>query len=164
MWDISNVLEMDQMFFNAESFKQKLCGGSWVDSKATKKRLFDGSSGSISQEVCTSAPTASTTVAEGPYVSRRPITERELIARTPIATSASTPAMTSTIAKTTTCPKCGTFEKSGKKSCCAPGGAWFKNCGGTHNKNVDHKWFEGVAACTRKFKANDMLWIRSDSD
>merc|ERR1712032_1428143 len=45
------------------------------------------------------------------------------------------------------CPKCGTFEKSGRNSCCAPGGAWYNNCGGARNKNVDHKWFEGVAAC-----------------
>merc|ERR1719305_1436371 len=45
------------------------------------------------------------------------------------------------------CPKCGTFKKSGRKSCCAPGGAWFKNCGGIRQTKVDHKWFEGVAAC-----------------
>merc|ERR1711934_701701 len=67
----------------------------------------------------------------------------------PIATSVGTPALTPTI-----CPKCGTFKKSGRRSCCAPGGAWFKNCGGAHNKNVDHKWFEGVAACKRMTTTN----------
>merc|ERR1719201_3088543 len=46
-----------------------------------------------------------------------------------------------------TCPKCGTFKKSGRVSCCAPGGAWFKNCGGAGNKNVGHRWSEGTEAC-----------------
>merc|ERR1712032_1708494 len=68
---------------------------------------------------------------------------------TPITTSIRTLAITSTIMKTMACPKCGRFEKSGRNSCCAPGGAWFKNCGGSRNRNVDHKWFEGVAACKR---------------
>merc|ERR1712203_897227 len=44
-------------------------------------------------------------------------------------------------------PKCGTFAKSGRVSCCAPGGAWFKKCGEVGNKNVDHRWFEGTEAC-----------------
>merc|ERR1712210_217470 len=77
--------------------------------------------------------------------------ERELIVRTPIATSAiksvSTPAIPSTVTKPMACPKCGTFKKSGRVSCCAPGGAWYKNCGGDANKNVDHKWLEGTEAC-----------------
>merc|ERR1719506_1195424 len=51
------------------------------------------------------------------------------------------------IATTTTCPKCGSFGKSGRVSCCAPGGAWYKNCGGDANKHADHRWFEGVEAC-----------------
>merc|ERR1712032_1389933 len=45
------------------------------------------------------------------------------------------------------CPKCGTFKKSGKVSCCAPGGAWFKNCGGVGNRNVGYRWLDGVEAC-----------------
>ena len=48
------------------------------------------------------------------------------------------------------------YRKSGRVSCCAPGGAWFKNCGGLGSKNVDHRWSEGVKACKRKFKANHM--------
>merc|ERR1712037_324506 len=49
----------------------------------------------------------------------------------------------------TRCPKCSTFEKSGRLSCCAPGGAWYRNCGGAGKRDVDHRWFEGVQACKR---------------
>ena len=56
-----------------------------------------------------------------------------------------------------TCPKCGAFTKSGRVSCCAPGGAWFKNCGGARNGNADHKWIEGVTAC--KGKSRDSLFV-----
>ena len=45
------------------------------------------------------------------------------------------------------CPKCAAIKKSGKFSCCARGGAWFKNCGMFVTKNVDHTWVEGVQAC-----------------
>jgi hypothetical protein len=135
---------MNDMFEQATSFKQALCGAAWVQSKASKYDMFEGSSGSVSETVCTSVPTSATTQGTRQYVSRRPITERELIARTP--------SFTSTIAKTLRCSKCGTFQKSGRASCCAPGGAWFKNCGGVFNKNVDHIWSDGVNACKRKFK------------
>ena len=155
-WDVSSVTMMDRMFFLAASFKQKLCGTAWVDSKASKTLMFAGTSGSISQTVCTSVTRQ--------YVSRPPLTERELIVSTPIIKSVSTPGHG--IARTMACPKCGTFEKSGRKSCCAPGGAWYKNCarsGGARSKNVDHKWFEGVAACKRKFNANCILQMHSHS-
>ena len=151
-WNVSLVTDMFQMFYYASSFKQNLCGAAWVHSKASKTGMFTGSSGSISQTVCTSALTPATTLVTRQSVSRRPIPDRELITRTPTIT----PAITSTIANTMTCPKCGTFKKSGKVSCCAPGGAWFRNCGGAGNVNVDHRWFEGVEACQRKCKANDM--------
>ena len=147
-WDVSSVTNMNSMFRNTKSFKQKLCGAAWLSSTARKKDMFEGSPGSISQTVCTSSQ----------HVSRQPLPDRELIVRTPIAKSVSTPAITSTIAERITCPKCGTFQKSGRNSCCAPGGAWFKNCGGDQNKNVDHTWFEGVAACKRKFETNDILY------
>merc|ERR1719174_1643012 len=45
------------------------------------------------------------------------------------------------------CPRCGTFRKSGRVSCCAPGGAWFKNCGGLGSKFLNHRWSEGVKSC-----------------
>ena len=86
------------------------------------------------------------------YASRQPISERELITRTPI----STPSITPTVANAMTCSKCGTFEKSGRVSCCAPGGAWYKNCGGAKNRIVEHRWFDGLKACESKSKADGM--------
>merc|ERR1711965_406819 len=50
-WDVSSVTQMDEIFLNATSFKQQLCGAAWVNSKATKNRMFDGSSGSIPSEL-----------------------------------------------------------------------------------------------------------------
>merc|ERR1712037_381513 len=73
----------------------------------------------------------------------------ELIARNSITTSVITPK----IASTMTCPQCGTFAKSGRASCCAPGGAWYKNCGGVSNRNAHHRWFEGVETCKLKMVA-----------
>ena len=45
------------------------------------------------------------------------------------------------------CPRCGTINKSGKRSCCARGGAWFRNCGDAGNTKFDHTWVEGIQAC-----------------
>merc|ERR1719163_2176267 len=47
----------------------------------------------------------------------------------------------------TNCPKCGKFKKSGRASCCAPGGTWFKNCGSAGNTKVNYKWTDGANAC-----------------
>ena len=143
-WEVSSVTKMDAMFGDAVSFTQNLCGDAWVQSKASKTAMFKGSRGSISRTVCTS-----TTAHE--HFTRRPLIERDLkIVRAPIRTpvSASTNKMI--------CTKCGTFKKSGKVSCCAPGGAWYKSCGGAGNRNVDHRWFEGLAACKCKYKAKAM--------
>ena len=46
------------------------------------------------------------------------------------------------------CFKCSTLKKSGKHSCCARGGTWFKNCGDAGDTNFDHTWVEGIKACT----------------
>ena len=127
------------------SFKQKLCGAAWVHSKASKKDMFLGSSGSISSQVCPSAT--------------GPISERELIVRAPITTPANTRPLAITSSNEMTCPQCGTFKKSGRVSCCAPGGAWFKNCGGLGKKNVDHTWFEGAKLCKCKSKANAIFTV-----
>merc|ERR1712224_920105 len=129
-WDVSSVTKMDNMFFHAESFKQTLCGEKWIQSKASKKDMFTGSSGSISSTRC---------------VNGQPVTlpDRELIAKRPSRTSP----VEATIATEAACPKCGVFKKSGRPSCCAPGGTWFQNCGGVSNKNVEHTWTEGVSAC-----------------
>ena len=45
------------------------------------------------------------------------------------------------------CIKCVATKKSGKGSCCARGGAWFKNCGDVGDTNFDHTWAEGIQAC-----------------
>ena len=45
------------------------------------------------------------------------------------------------------CPKCGATSKSGKRSCCARGGAWFKNCGDAGDTEFGHTWAEGIQTC-----------------
>ena len=45
------------------------------------------------------------------------------------------------------CPKCGIVKKSGKLSCCARGGAWFKQCGDAGDSTFDHTWVEGIQTC-----------------
>merc|ERR1719362_2836881 len=139
-WDVSRVTNMELMFMGAESFEQKLCGDAWVRSNAADILMFAGSHGSILSTVCMPSFTPDDTQVTTDYVTRRPLTGRELVVRTPISTLVSTPAFSK-------CPKCGTFAKSGRVSCCAPGGAWYKKCGSAANKNVDRKWSEGAAAC-----------------
>ena len=153
---------MDSMFKDAKSFNWQLCGASWLDARASKADMFEGSSGSMPPscmrpprpDTTTTASTRATTSTRAPleYATRRqpgrrPIRERGLIVQAPVTTSI----VAATIANKITCPKCGTFEKTGRHSCCAPGGAWFKNCGGAGNINAEHRWIEGVEACKRKF-------------
>ena len=45
------------------------------------------------------------------------------------------------------CSKCGTVKKSGKISCCARGGDWFKKCGVAGDANFNHTWGEGIKVC-----------------
>ena len=47
------------------------------------------------------------------------------------------------------CLKCGTTKKSGKQSCCARGGDWFKQCGDAGDQKFDHTWAEGIQSCKR---------------
>ena len=165
-WDVSSVKDMSKMFYGAKSFTKKLCGKAWARSHAKKAQMFDHTPSSMPGTVCMSIATLSPMAPGGrlspirprrgyvPRVTpRRIIPERELIiTRTPVSTPATTPPTTNTPA----CPKCGTFDKSGRVSCCAPGGAWYQNCGGNGNNNVEHKWFEGVEACERKSNADGM--------
>ena len=140
-WDVSSVTNMASMFHNAYSFRQKLCGHAWVHSTAIKDHMFSGSSGLISQTACT----ITTKLVARRYVTRRTAPmERDLMAGRIMVTNMMN------------CPQCGTFKRSGRVSCCAPGGAWYKNCGGAENRNVGHSWVEGAAACTRKIKGNCM--------
>ena len=45
------------------------------------------------------------------------------------------------------CLICAISKKSGKRSCCARGGAWFKNCGDVGDIKFDHTWAEGMHIC-----------------
>ena len=56
------------------------------------------------------------------------------------------------------CTKCGTIKKSGKRSCCARGGAWFKNCGDAGDTKFDHTWVQGIQACKSAFLLR-VLWL-----
>ena len=49
---------------------------------------------------------------------------------------------------------CGVTKKSGKHSCCAPGGSWFQNCGDFGDSKFDHTWFEGIQACKGSVKVS----------
>ena len=49
------------------------------------------------------------------------------------------------------CAKCVTTNKSGRQSCCARGGAWFKNCGDAGDMKFNHTWAEGIQACESMF-------------
>jgi len=115
------------MFYQAESFKQQLCGDSWIDSRATNKFMFASSEGSLADKPCSF-------VADN----RRPVSQdmRELIKREEPTNQMD-------------CPKCGRFGKSSRVSCCAPGGTWFKKCGSVINENVQYTWSQGTAACKK---------------
>ena len=77
----------------------------------------------------------------------------------PVSKSARPGTMTPSLAVPTStidnlvCSKCGTTRQSGKRSCCARGGAWFKKCGDVGDTHVDHTWAEGVIACKGKLWA-----------
>ena len=45
------------------------------------------------------------------------------------------------------CPECSIIKRSGKHSCCARGGSWFKKCGDASDPKFNHTWAEGVEAC-----------------
>ena len=46
------------------------------------------------------------------------------------------------------CSECGTTKKSGRRSRCARGGTWFRNCGDAGDGQFGHTWKEGIQACT----------------
>ena len=48
---------------------------------------------------------------------------------------------------TSSCAKCGTIKNSAKRSCCARGGSWFKNCGDVGDTHFAHTWIEGIESC-----------------
>ena len=130
-WEVSSVTNMDYMFNLAASFNRQLCGAAWVYSPATRKDMFVGSLGSIAMSPCLEEQ------------SQRWLA-RWRVASTSIAVLLATPGVSSVFI---ICTKCGIFKMSGRVSCCAPGGAWYKKCGGEGNTNVGHSWLEGVEAC-----------------
>ena len=135
-WDVSKVKLMESMFSGASSFKQKLCGKAWVYSKAKKESLFENSPGKISWFVCSPPSSSQRWLAQW---------------RTSSALAAASPSTLSVAsANMQTCSKCGTFKRSTRISCCAPGGAWYGNCGGANDKNFGHSWLEGMETCKRK--------------
>ena len=52
-WNVSSVKDMQSMFDGAAAFAQNLCTDAWVNSKAVKTEMFEGSSGSMPPTVCT---------------------------------------------------------------------------------------------------------------
>ena len=73
-----------------------------------------------------------------------------------MSTEASTATSTS-VASSTQCPKCGLSKKSGKRSCCSRGGAWFNKCGDAGDSRFEHTWVEGIQACQSKSSAGVRL-------
>ena len=62
------------------------------------------------------------------------------------------------------CAKCAS-NKVGKYSCCARGGAWFKNCGDAGDTHFNHTWVEGIQACKHleaSFSMNSSLQVMLD--
>ena len=59
------------------------------------------------------------------------------------------------------CSKCSTLKKSGKLSCCARGGAWFKNCGDADATQFDYTWAEGIEACKGLLKPSLQVILRN---
>ena len=71
------------------------------------------------------------------------------IFHSPVPTEAATATTEAAVSNNKGCSKCGILKKSGKLSCCARGGDWFKNCGDISDSNFGHTWVEGIQACTR---------------
>ena len=60
------------------------------------------------------------------------------------------------IQKIMACERCGTFKKSGKASCCAPGGSWYDKCGVVGDPSAQYTWFDGIKTC-KKIKRKQKL-------
>ena len=73
-----------------------------------------------------------------------------------VYTSATTTATTTTTPVPITCAKCAT-NKAGKRTCCARGGSWLKNCGNPGDSKFDHAWDEGIQACEGKLVCGKLM-------
>ena len=58
------------------------------------------------------------------------------------------------------CPTCGTVAKSGKKSCCGPGGSWFRRCGNAGNAQLRHTWHEGILVCKTRAQSKTAMELQ----
>ena len=45
------------------------------------------------------------------------------------------------------CSVCATSKHTGKLSCCASGGSWYKKCGSPGDTRFYHTWVDGIQAC-----------------
>ena len=77
--------------------------------------------------------------------------------RSHVPIEAPTAAARSVVSRINDCDKCGVTKTSGKLSCCARGGAWFKNCGDAGDTHVDHTWVEGIHVCKRRSCCQHMM-------
>ena len=73
--------------------------------------------------------------------------------RSPSSQSKKKPHEHNTKAISAVCPECGAIKKSGKPSCCAPGGSWYEACGDAGDPQFHHTWIDGIKACERKSTA-----------
>ena len=150
-WDVSNVKSMYNMFWGAKSFNIDI--SLWDVSSVMSMSFMFKDATSFKYILC-GATWVHSRASKVEMFSGSPgsisnnVCDRELIA-----------ASMSTSAIASACTKCGTFKKSGRVSCCAPGGAWYNNCGGVGDRNVDHSWLEGVTVCEGKSKISGIRQI-----
>merc|ERR1711907_524176 len=137
-WDTSSVTNMESMFLQASSFNQDIRNWDVMRVKDMDYMFYHAES--LRHSLCGPAwvlSKASNNLmfdgSEGRITQQYCSQERDLVQRQP--------------ANALTCPKCGKFKKSGRPSCCAPGGAWFKDCGAAGNTKVNYKWTDGANAC-----------------
>jgi surface protein len=137
-WKVGKVTNMQGMFLQATSFNSDLRNWDVMRVKDMDYMFYHAES--FRHSLCGPAwvlSKASNNLmfdgSEGRITQQYCSQERDLVQRQP--------------ANALTCPKCGKFKKSGRASCCAPGGAWFKDCGAAGNTKVNYKWTDGANAC-----------------
>ena len=124
-WKVSSVINMRAMFSGARTFNADI--SKWdVSSVADMTRMFYEST-SFNHVLCGAA-----------WVNSKAIGKDQMFVftRGKIASTSCTK-----------CPKCGTIKNSGSRSCCAPDGAWFNNCGSAGSANAKYTWVQGIQAC-----------------
>merc|ERR1719331_1366096 len=138
MWDTSSCTNMESMFLQATSFNSDIRDWDVMRVKDMDYMFYHAES--FRHSLCGPAwvlSKASNNLmfdgSDGKITQQYCSQQRDLVQRQP--------------ANALTCSKCGKFKKSGRPSCCAPGGAWFKDCGAAGNTKVNYKWTDGANAC-----------------